>query len=64
MSDLDAAGVDYADADFLETQRKIEELEREAENLRNLEAQANELTGGAEGGEMEMDGRWYGHCRS
>ena len=55
MSDLDGTGVDYADADFLETQRKIEELEREAENLRNLEAQANELTGGAEGGDQEMD---------
>ena len=43
---------DYADPDFLETQRKIEELEQEAERLRSLEAAVNEVTGG-DG--LEMD---------
>jgi polyadenylate-binding protein 2 len=56
MSELDGTGVDYNDADFLETQRKIEELEQEAEKLRHLEAAANDVTGGMEGMEgMDME---------
>ena len=54
MSEMDGGGLDYNDADFLETQRKIEELEQEAEKLRSLEAAANEVTGGADGMDQEM----------
>ena len=43
---------EFADPEFLETQRKIEELEAEAERLRQLEAQAAEV----EGEEYEDEG--------